>query len=67
MLTATGVAPFVYLESTRYFGVFSDNGFLMLTGSKNITFTTYDSVDDENSFVDGLYVRLESENYVYSS
>ena len=29
-ITSTAVAPFVYLENTCDYGVFSDNGFLML-------------------------------------
>lgn len=42
-LSTDHVAPFVYLDSSIT-GIFSDNGFL-LTGPRNVTFRTVESVD----------------------
>ena len=49
--------PFVYLESTSYYGVFSDNGFLMLPDKPlTVSFTSY-QVMDEKMFESGLTLR----------
>ncbi|XP_067685962.1 beta-mannosidase-like [Haliotis asinina] len=39
------IAPFVWLDAVGISGRFSDNGFLMVTPSRTVTFTSWDPVD----------------------
>lgn len=51
------MAPFVYLESTKYYGVFSENGFHMRPDfPQEITFTSYETLVLE-TFQGGLTMR----------
>ena len=57
LLSSSAVAPFVYMESTKCFGVFSDNGFLLQPDMpQDITFSTYEQVD-LTTFQGGLTLR----------
>ncbi len=61
-LSSNAVAPFVYLENTNYYSVFSEIAFLLHPGyssSKFITFTS-DQVLDVLTFQRGLTIR-----YIY--
>ncbi|XP_071101413.1 beta-mannosidase-like [Haliotis cracherodii] len=40
-----GIAPFVWLDALGIPGRFSDNGFLMMSPSRTVTFTSWDPVD----------------------
>lgn len=41
-MTTDNIAPFVWLEATGIRGRFSDNGFLLLTQSKTLTFYAWE-------------------------
>lgn len=43
MLTATGLAPLVWLQADSIPGWFSENGFTMLTAEKSVRFFNWQS------------------------
>ncbi|XP_046568092.1 beta-mannosidase-like [Haliotis rubra] len=44
---SNGIAPFVWLDAVGISGRFSDNGFLMMTPSRTVTFTSWEPVDQD--------------------
>jgi len=56
---SSGVAPFVFLDSLNYEGIFSDNGFLLNQKNPSITvhFTTDSMGVVAQDFQDGLVIR----------
>ena len=53
------MAPYVYLESGDYYGVFSDNGFLMMPNKKyDASFTSWSEVNVQK-FQSGLKIRYD--------
>ncbi len=58
MLSSSAPAPFVYLDSHNYAGVFSDNGFLMDSAKPvAMSFMTDASSVNVQIFQDGLAIR----------
>ncbi|KAJ8307151.1 hypothetical protein KUTeg_015235 [Tegillarca granosa] len=54
-ITTNAIAPFVWLDVEGVRGHFSDNGFLMVTDKKIVTFYAHE-LTDPNTFTNGLHI-----------